>query len=99
MSKIKLIPWEEVEKMMFTEKEREEIHRGAQKRIALRMLKEARKSQNISQYELSKRSGISRSVISEIESGKRNVSIAKLTRLADALDTDLKIEFVKRKRV
>lgn len=44
MSKIKLIPWEEVEKMMFTEKEREEIHRGAQKRIALRMLKEARKS-------------------------------------------------------
>ena len=40
--------------------------------------------------ELSKRSGISRSVISEIESGKRNVSIAKLTRLADALDTDWK---------
>lgn len=63
------------------------------------LLKEARKSQNISQYELSKRSGISRSVISEIESGKRNVSIAKLTRLADALGTDLKIEFVKRKRV
>lgn len=63
------------------------------------LLKEARKSQNISQYELSKRSGISRSVISEIESGKRNVSIAKLTRLADALDTDLKIEVVKRKRV
>ena len=75
---------------MFTEKKRKEIHRGAQKKIALRMLKEARKSQNISQYELSKRSGISRSVISEIESGKRNVSIAKLTRLADALDTDWK---------
>lgn len=34
MDRVKLIPWEEVEKMMFTEEQREEIHRGAQKRIA-----------------------------------------------------------------
>lgn len=98
MNKIKLIPWEEVEKEMFTEEEIEEIHRGTQKRIALRMLKEARRSQNISQYELSRKSGISRSVISEVENGKRNISIRKLSKLADALDSDLKIEFVKRQK-
>ena len=51
----------------------------------------------ISQYELSVKSGIPRSAISEIERGRRNVSVAKLNKLADALNTDLKIDFVKRK--
>ncbi|MGI5898158.1 MAG: helix-turn-helix domain-containing protein [Candidatus Dojkabacteria bacterium] len=97
MGKGKLIPWEVLEKENFTEEQLKRIHKESEKRIALRRLKEARKKMGISQYELATRSGIPRSAISEIESGKRNVSIAKLTKLADALNTDLEIDFVKRK--
>jgi len=73
------------------------LQKRAQKRIALRKLREVRESMGISQYELSVKSGIPRSAISEIERGKRNVSVVKLNKLADALNTDLKIDFVKRK--
>ena len=97
MKKEKIMTFEEFENRNFTEEELKIIHKRAQKRIALRKLREARESMGISQYELSVKSGIPRSAISEIESGRRNVSVAKLNKLADALNTDLKIDFVKRK--
>ncbi len=51
----------------------------------------ARKSQNISQQELSKMTGIIQADISRIENGKANPTINVITRLADALGMSLNL--------
>lgn len=54
---------------------------------------EARKSRNISQVELSKRSGVIQADISRIENGKANPTMNVLERLANALGMKLDISF------
>lgn len=98
MKKSKLIPWEEVRKEMFTKEQLKKLDIKAEKRIALRQIRELRESFNLTQDSLSIKSGIPRSTISKIETGKRNVSIAKLIQIANALDRDLEIRFVNRKK-
>lgn len=57
---------------------------------------DARNKQNLTQKELSKLSNIDQANISKIERGIYNPSINVLRRLADAMNMDLKIEFVPR---
>ena len=59
-----------------------------------RAILDARIRAGLTQSELSKRSGISQADISRLEKGTRNPSISVLKRLADALDSTLKIEFI-----
>ena len=59
-----------------------------------RAMMEARIRAGMTQTELSKKSGISQADISRLENGTRNPSLALLKRLAEALDSTLKIEFV-----
>jgi ribosome-binding protein aMBF1 (putative translation factor) len=61
--------------------------------IMLALLK-ARKSQNLTQKELSNRTGITQADISRIENGTRNPSLAMLKRLAEGLGMQLKLEFL-----
>ena len=61
--------------------------------IMLALLK-ARKSQNLTQKELSERTGITQADISRIENGTRNPSLAMLKRLAEGLGMQLKLEFL-----
>ena len=56
---------------------------------------DARKKQNITQKELSERTGITQAEISRIENGTRNPSLEMLKRLAKGLGMRLKVEFVK----
>jgi DNA-binding XRE family transcriptional regulator len=98
MKKENLINWEDMQKEMFTTEELKEIDIKIKQRIALRQMKELREKYGYSQNTLSVKSGIPRSTISKIETGKRNVSIAKLVQIANALDRDLEIRFVKRKK-
>ena len=56
---------------------------------------DARKKQNITQKELSERTGITQADISRIENGTRNPSLEMLKRLAKGLGMRLKVEFVK----
>lgn len=98
MKKENLTKWEDFEKELFSPKELGELEVKAQQRIALRELRELREEYNISQKSLSIKSGIPRSTISKIETGQRNVSIAKLVQIANALGRDLEIRFVERKR-
>ena len=65
--------------------------------IMLALLK-ARKSQNLTQKELSERTGITQSDISKIEKGTRNPSLAMLKRLAEGMGMQLKIEFIPQPR-
>lgn len=59
-----------------------------------RAMMDARIRAGLTQNELSKKSGISQADISRLENGTRNPSLSLLKRLAEALDTTLKIEFV-----
>jgi predicted transcriptional regulator len=62
-----------------------------------RAILDARINAGMTQIELSEKSGISQADISRLEKGTRNPSIALLKRLAEALDSTLKIEFVPKK--
>ncbi len=56
---------------------------------------DARKNQNLTQKELSDRTGITQADISRIEKGTRNTSLEMLKRLAHGLGMQLKVEFIK----
>lgn len=60
----------------------------------MRAIMDARIRAGMTQTELSQKSGISQADISRLENGTRNPSIAILKRLAEAMDTTLKIEFI-----
>lgn len=55
---------------------------------------DARKSQNLTQKELSERTGITQADISRIENGTRNPSLEMIKRLARGMGMELKLEFV-----
>lgn len=55
---------------------------------------DARNSQNITQKELSERTGITQADISRIENGTRNPSLAMVKRIAAGLGMQLRLEFV-----
>ena len=59
---------------------------------------DARNKYNLTQKDLSKLSGINQANISKIERGIYNPSINVLRRLANAMNMDLKIEFVPREK-
>ena len=59
----------------------------------IRAMIDARMSQNITQKELSERTGIAQAEISRLENGTRNPSIKLLQRLADGMDMVLNITF------
>ena len=59
----------------------------------IRALVEARISQNMTQKELSEKTGIAQTEISRLENGTRNPSIKLLQRLADGMGLVLNISF------
>ena len=61
-------------------------------------LVKARKEAGLTQAELSAKTGISQADISRLENGSRNPSIALLKRIAKALNSTLRIEFVPNQR-
>ena len=60
----------------------------------MRAIANARAEQNLTQAQVSERTGIAQAEISKLENGTRNPSIKLLQRLADGLGYTLKIEFV-----
>lgn len=60
-------------------------------------IKQRREELNMSQEELSLKSGVSRSIISELESGKRveNTTIETIVKISQALDTQIQKIFLK----
>ena len=55
---------------------------------------DARISQNLTQKQLSDRTGIDQADISKLENGTRNPTLNLLKRLADGMGMSLKIEFI-----
>lgn len=54
-----------------------------------RRIAELREERGWTQKELSERAGLSVTFLSEVENGRRNISSAKLLRIADELDTTM----------
>lgn len=65
----------------------------------IQALIDARKSQNLTQKELSERTGITQADISRIENGTRNPSLNMIKRLADGMGMVLKLEFIKAENI
>ncbi len=65
----------------------------------IRAIVNARTSQNLTQNELAKRTGINQADISKLENGTRNPSINLLKRLAEGMGMNLKIEFVPKQKI
>ena len=61
-------------------------------------LVDARISRNLTQKQLSERTGINQADISKLENGTRNPSLNMLKRLADGLDMTLKLEFIPKQK-
>lgn len=59
---------------------------------------DARKQMNMTQSDLSKKTGITQADISRIENGTRNPSLGLLKKLAAGMGMRLKLEFVPAKR-
>lgn len=55
---------------------------------------DARKESNLTQKELSERTGIAQSDISKLENGNSNPTLGMLKRLADGMNMTVKLEFV-----
>lgn len=60
----------------------------------IRAIIDARVKKGVTQEELAKKIGTKQSVISRLESGRANPSMAFLKKLADALNSNLEIKFV-----
>lgn len=60
----------------------------------IQALIDARTNQNITQKELSEKTGITQADISRIENGTRNPSLAMVKRIADGLGMQLRLEFI-----
>ena len=65
----------------------------------IRAIVNARTSQNLTQNELAKRTGINQADISKLENGIRNPSVNLLKRLAEGMGMSLKIEFIPKQKV
>lgn len=63
-------------------------------REIMRAILNARIREGLTQAQLSQKTGISQADISRLENGTRNPSLALLKRLADALNSTLRVEFV-----
>ena len=64
----------------------------------IRAMIDARTSQNLTQKELSERTGIAQTEISKLENGTRNPSIKLLQRLADGMGMVLNISFTPKEK-
>ncbi len=80
--------------LMADEKFRQEYEAIQPELDITRAIMNARIRAGITQTQLSERSGISQADISRLESGNRNPSLNLLKRLAAAMDSTLRIEFV-----
>lgn len=82
------------EELMQDDEFRKEYEALQPERDITMALIQARKDAGLTQSELSEKTGISQADISRLENGTRNPSLALLQRIAAALNSTLRIEFV-----
>lgn len=92
MSKVG-ISFDDIKKDMMKDEEFKIEYEKLQPRYeAIEQIVAARKEQNITQFELAKRVGTQKSNISRLESGNYNPSLDFLTKVAECLGKNLKVQ-------
>lgn len=76
-----------------TPKEREWVEREKKYYKLMMLLREQRKKKGLTQEKLARLANIPRTMITKIESGRRNVTIETLMNIAEAIDKELVISF------
>lgn len=92
------IPLEEVLRENFTPEEIAQSRMRAAKIIARMELKEQRIKNQVTQSELAKKAGLPRSTIIRFENGRANPTLVNLNKIANALDMELNIELIPKKK-
>jgi transcriptional regulator with XRE-family HTH domain len=64
-----------------------------------RVLEARRQARQMSQEELARRAGLSRTYLSDIERGLRNISVLTLHKLAEALDSQASVMLLEAERM
>jgi transcriptional regulator with XRE-family HTH domain len=64
-----------------------------------RVLEARRQTRQMSQEELARRAGLSRTYLSDIERGLRNISVLTLHKLAEALDSQASVMLLEAERM
>ena len=65
----------------------------------IRAIVDARTAQNLTQKELSKRTGINQADISKLENGTRNPTVSLLKRLAEGMGMELSIQYIPKNNI
>ena len=65
----------------------------------IKAIVDARTAQNLTQKELSKRTGINQADISKLENGTRNPTVSLLKRLAEGMGMELRIQFIPKNNI
>ena len=65
----------------------------------IRAIVDARTAQNLTQKELSKRTGINQADISKLENGTRNPTVSLLKRRAEGMGMELRIQFIPKNNI
>lgn len=91
--------WEDLRDQLIaaeaTRDAKERARRKAAVRFATaRLVHERRMQQDVNQHEFSRRSGIPQSIISDVESGEKSLTIPLLFRFARALGDQLPYSFI-----
>jgi DNA-binding XRE family transcriptional regulator len=80
----------------FSAKEILQINEDAKYHRVAYSIKELRVTNNLTQQQLADKAGLTRSVIARIESGRHNITIASLIKIAESMGEKVKITFVKK---
>lgn len=95
--KIKLESAEKHLKEKLKNPEFKEIYELERVKVALaQKIAETRDEHNLTQSELAKRMNVSQQFISQIESGEGNLTLETLSKLAQSLNTSIRISFSKK---
>jgi DNA-binding XRE family transcriptional regulator len=100
MKRQKTYTMEEVDKQMnWTAEVMRRINDNVKYMRIAYAIREIRLSKILTQQQLAVKAGIPRSVISRIESGKRNLTLETLMNIAESMDEEVQIRFVKKQKL
>lgn len=77
----------------YSKKDQERILKKSRYILAAMELRKVRQKENLSQAKLAKLMNVNRAFISRIESGKQNITLNTLYRVAEATDKEFKFAF------
>lgn len=87
------------EMLNYSEEEKKRIREGADRIILDMRLRQMRKEMGLTQEELAHKARIPRTTVTKIESGRHNVTIATLQKIASAVGKEFVYDFIEKESI